>query len=216
MGKNIKILIWNIGRLCIPFFPFLDKFFRVSRHSIEKVRAALNDIDADVVMLQEVAGKEHLTELTKNTDYHAILGPSYYDRDYEENTALLSYQKPDDIRHFPENNAVFVSIPELDINAVNVHLQCLNKKRRAKQIEDLISCLPSEKSILAGDFNDDIKKYNLGNFRPCTSELGSTTLYGRHIDDILHTPDVKVESSQIVVRRFGFMDHYPVVANICL
>ena len=205
----VKIVTLNVGRL----FPILNRFFPIRKSSIEKVRAQIQELNPDIVLLQEVAGKRHLEELIDGTEYCSVLGPSYEGEKSLENVALLSKKKIRNIYYFPESNALSVSVPDYDINTTNVHLH-LRKRKRLEQIKHLLSKIKLRRTILGGDFNDYIGENPLGNFRSCTSKIGSTTLYGRHIDDILHTPDVKVESAKVLRNSFGLMDHYPVMTVI--
>ena len=205
----MKVVTLNVGRL-IPFF---NRFFPIRKSSIEKVRAQIQELNPDIVLLQEVAGERYLEELVEGTEYYSVLGPSYEHVKSLENVALLSKREIRDISYVPESNAISVTIPDYDINTTNVHLN-LGKKKRLRQIKHLLSKIKLRRTILGGDFNGYIGENNMGDFHSCTSKIGSTTLYGRHIDDILHTPDVKVESTKVINSTFGLMDHYPVMAII--
>lgn len=209
MYKMVKVVTLNVGRL----IPFLNRFFPIRKSSIEKVKSKLKEIDADIILLQEVVGQRHLEELVEGTGYYSVLGPPYENERYLENVALLSNREIREINYVPESNAISVLIPDYNIDTVNVHLS-LRRKKRLKQIKSLLSKIKLRRTILGGDFNDYIGENPIGNFHSCTYQIGSTTLYGRHIDDILHTPDVRAESAKIVNSRFGLMDHYPVMAIV--
>lgn len=205
----VRIITLNVGRL----FPFLNRFFPIRKSSIERVRSQLQELNADIVLLQEVAGKRHLEELIEGTGYYAILGPSYNNEKSRENVALLSNREIRNVSYVPESNALSVSIPDYNVNTTNVHLN-LRKRKRMKQIKYLFSKIKLRRAILGGDFNGNIRDYQSENLRSCTSQIGSTTLYWRHIDDILYTPDIKVESTRVINKTFGLMDHYPIMAII--
>ena len=205
----MKVVTLNVGRL----IPFLNRFIPIGKNSIRKVRTQLEELDADIVFLQEIAGNRHLEQLIEGTKYHFALGPSYEDERRLENVALLSKREIRDIDYIPESHAISASIPEYDINAVNVHLH-LRKKKRWEQIKLLLSKIKRRRTIIGGDFNSNAEENSFGDLRSCTSKIRSTTLYGRHIDDILHTPDVNVKSTELINCRFGLMDHYPLMATI--
>ena len=132
----------------------------------------------------------------------------------EIKTTLLTKETPVDVKHLTESNGIFVSIPYFQINAINVHLHCSNRSIRLRQLESLLPNIPKERCILGGDFNDRTERFSLRDFLSCSKALGPTTIYGSCIDDILYTPDVKIESPKVVRKRFGLMDHYPIIATV--
>lgn len=200
----MKVLTWNILAaewVKKSYYPGVDtSVIFDNKARFARIGKILKEIDADIIMLQEVMPKEYLSLVL-------LFGKKYFISELK--TMVWGYNKNSEsgnvtflkrslfpkntISHYPLEYGVYTQClyKNKPCDIFNIHLDDQSPQKRYKQWDDLhaISRKKDNRIIIAGDFNHEYKKkcklYNTPGFE--THNLCPTYYIERkmNIDNIL-------------------------------
>ncbi|MFH1162384.1 MAG: endonuclease/exonuclease/phosphatase family protein [Candidatus Jorgensenbacteria bacterium] len=211
--KYARYLKFTIGNV-----PIENEYY--SEGNIEKVVGVLQEISADVVILQEFYHPSDVTRIQTKLRYaHHLLVDAWY---HKHSIAVIANADIEIV----DGTREFTILTVNDNYIVPIHLNSFSPEKRFGQVKILSEIIKEYgKVIIAGDTNfwiigkrflsnTDRRSYELlTNYTSDTSAGLATTYFGTSMDKIFITEHCSVRS-KVVRERGAYMDHYPIYAEI--
>jgi len=237
----MRILSWNI--LASEWIK--KSYYKNANHSIlfnrkkrcEKIMEMINNIDADIILLQEVMPEERLQimKMLRNT---YIISPIQqikwqYKKDNKSGNMTMLKRTPfsnHDVHHFSKEYGIYTQCihNNTKYEIINLHLDDISRTKRHEQMEDAYNTLRHGNyvHIIGGDFNHvyrkDSKLYHQDGFdvhNTCVTYYNERNM---NIDNILTKGARKYTESKCYAKpssinegilQYG-SDHLPVITEI--
>jgi endonuclease/exonuclease/phosphatase family metal-dependent hydrolase len=233
--NDLRIVTWNVGGAGGHGGRSLDNQF------LPHVASVLKELDADLILLQEIAYEKQVSRLSRRLDgqWEAMVsnGGGRSVAILAQRGRLYSRISPD--KKYNGLAASYRSPDKPPVFLMNIHADPYSAQRRNRLVgwatDDLMSRFPDHLKILAGDLNLDIDidkrrdlftddeyldietyNYVAQRLSDVTLNTGSTAEPDRRLDYIF--ADVKrlkvVRAGPWKGKRVADMDHDPVVADL--
>jgi endonuclease/exonuclease/phosphatase family metal-dependent hydrolase len=214
-------------------------YFKSTDRKLEEIGNYIEAVHPDVVGLVEVdngsyrSGKKcQAGAIAQKLEHNHVFRNKYrvgsviskMPLTHNQGNAFLTNREIRDTRFHDLNNGVKRLVIELELDDVTMFLVHLSVKYRSrqKQLRDLSTIVASSAKpvIVAGDFNVFGGPGELRDFMAATGLLNAdveglpshpSRAPKRHLDHILHSPQIKVAS--ICAPRVTFSDHLPLVCD---
>jgi endonuclease/exonuclease/phosphatase family metal-dependent hydrolase len=157
--RRLRVLTWNVGRFYTP-----THNNRLDDHDIPQVAAVLHELDADVVLLQELVDVLQLRAILART-HQEYAGALAEDCDYDRKCAALVKKRlePRFEQHTLAPSRRGTVLARLGVNGVrltaaSVHFDVFDRQRRRSQARALAAITDAcddEVVLVAGDLNYD-------------------------------------------------------------
>jgi endonuclease/exonuclease/phosphatase family metal-dependent hydrolase len=155
----VRVVSWNVGRVYTP-----SDNNRLADEDVPRVARVLSELDADVVLLQELVSPEQLAGLLRRMPGYD--GELARDCLYDRKVCALARTRlaPKFEQHRLAATGRGVAAVTFDVNgsargiALPVHFDVFDKVRRRSQAEDVISIVRARDeavTVVGGDFNLD-------------------------------------------------------------
>lgn len=241
IGLYMRILSWNIlASEWIKKSYYKDADYSMlfnRRQRFTKITDLIREVDADIVMLQEVMPQEHKKLIANFEKDYIISGLNKIVWQYKSdsksgNVTLLKRRMFADhaVKHHSKDYGIYTQCIHNNIHydVFNIHLDDLSRQKRYEQMDDVNKTLRPNKSvnIIAGDFNQvyrtDSKFYNINGFmvhNKCATYYNERNM---NIDNILTRGAKQQIPSRCYVSPTTFdegiklygSDHLPVITDI--
>lgn len=165
----MKVLSWNIlanEYIQKKYYPTVKEelFNREERFNL--IIDNLEEINADIVLLQEVMKEEHnkIKNILKNKYYISPLIPIQwigYAEGESGNITLIKKNKFNKIKYKTIDSFNYIKCVRKNMNIyiINVHLDDASQERREKQILKILNNIKNkDKVVIGGDCNEQYKK----------------------------------------------------------
>jgi endonuclease/exonuclease/phosphatase family metal-dependent hydrolase len=217
-----------VGRLYTP-----SGNNRLDDHDVPRVSELVHELDADVVMLQELVDVLQLRALLARTQ-HEYLGAVAEDCDYDRKCAILVKKKlaPRFEQHTLAPSRRGTVMARFEVNgvqtaALSVHFDVFDRERRRTQAQALAAITDgcgAERVLVGGDFNYDPRwgrdELDRGTwailterFNDAGQRLGPTLMGLLRIDHVL-VRGVEGRARVVPSRRLPLGDHDAVVFDV--
>ena len=232
--RRLRVVSWNVGRLYTP-----SNNNRLDDADLPKVARVLYELDADVVLLQEVVTEPQLKELLARL-------PAYDGRlaekcRYDRHVAVLAKRAlaPGFEQYVLEDTGRGLCAVTFSVGdgargvAFPVHFDVFDRSRRRSQAEDVLALSegrPEQIVVVAGDFNldpewarrlgvaIDVGTYALfaSRFREAGLAAGPTLLGLFRVDHLLVRGArlLRLHTRVSPGRRLPMGDHDPLVGDV--
>lgn len=236
----VRVVTWNVGGA-----ERAGKWRSMDDDSLVTVKAALLELNPDLVLLQEISDRDQLDELTRALGEEWILASRL--RSSGRRLAILA--RGGELDRFLLGGAAQSALAahwiseDRRISVVNLHADAFSASTRNEElgqsVDGLLRVLPEEGAIglLGGDFNLDLdldkrgdlfsddQQLDVESYNYATSRFedlglgrGNTAEPDRRIDYLLlHTTQSELGAAgPLKGRRTGQMDHDPLVVDLHL
>ena len=234
----LTVLTWNIGRLHLG--RHVNRVFRFDSRAHDKalrhVARVVDESEAHVVVLQELASRRQLTELLNllGDGWRGGMGP---DAGGDRAVALLLRARYAGI-HLHHETVVLEGGRNAEVVrgagwiAIGVHFDAFRSKVRRQQAQDLarfVDSVAEDTIIVAGDLNIDLRyplhakasdkifmRAMTTTFHDLGLRKGPTVMGRRRLDYILVRGAASAEARVLRRKRVPLGDHDPLLARIVL